>query len=388
MQNKLTSYRLLTPGPVPLPTEVLNALAQPILHHRTPEFEAILQRVWAGLKWIFETEQQVMMLTSTGSGAMEAALVNTLSPGDSVLAVINGKFGERWADMAERFGAIVTRIQVPWGESVQIAQLQSELKKTGDYKALLVQAVETSTATQNPIFEIGQLLKNHPQCLFMVDAITGLGAMTLPMDQWGIDVMVAGSQKAFMLPTGLSFIALSDKAWQAQKHAKMPRYYFDLELELKANKKGQTYFSSANSHTVALDVVFQRFIKRGKNLIKARCEILAEATRAAGQALGLKVYSKSPAVSVTALELPVSVDGQKLRDHLEKKYFVTFMGGQDQLQGKILRIGHLGYITDEDMRAGFTSLAESLKEFKMPGIQTPLVLDTLNHILARGPHAD
>ncbi|MGE3387205.1 MAG: alanine--glyoxylate aminotransferase family protein [Bdellovibrionales bacterium] len=388
MSNALLPYRLLTPGPVPLAPEVLRALSEPVRHHRTPEFEAVLQRVWFGLKWIFQTQQDVMTLTCTGSGAMEAALVNTLSPGDEIICTVIGKFGERWADMGERFGLKVHRLSVPWGRAVDLAELEQELKKYPAIKAVLLQAVETSTATMNPVREIAALVKQKSQALVMVDAITGLGAMDLAMDDWGLDVVVAGSQKAFMLPTGLAFIALSEKAWNANKTAKLPRYYFDLAAEKKANQKGQTYFSSANSHLVALDVVFERFQKMGQRLLRKRCELLAEATRAGGEALGLSVYSRSPAPSVTALIVPDKVDGVKLRDHLEKQYNVTVMGGQDQLLGKILRIGHLGYITDEDLIQGMDLLAQSLKDLGYTGLQRTLSQSTIKTILARGPGAN
>lgn len=383
------SYRLLTPGPVPLPEEVLQALARPVLHHRTPEFEALLSRVWQGLKPMFETTEPVMVLTSTGSGAMEAALVNTLSAGDEILVINAGKFGERWAEMAQRFGVIVQQLKVNWGEPVDLPSLQNLLSEKKNLKAVLLQAVETSTATMNPVREVTELVRQfHENALVMVDAITGLGAMELKMDEWGLDVVVAGSQKALMLPTGLSFIALSKRAWAACKQAKLARYYFDLERELKANQKGQTYFSSANSLLVALDVVLTRFQKLGLSRLQKRCAILAEATRAAGEVMGLQVFSKSPSPSVTALLVPGGIDGVKLRDHLEQTHHVTMMGGQDQLQGKILRIGHLGYITDKDMQAGFRALGESLQELGIKNVAIEPALDRLNEVLSRGPGAD
>ena len=387
MANSNLSYRLLTPGPVPLAPEILAALAQPVRHHRTPEFEAVLKRVWNGLKWFFQTVQPVLTLTSTGSGAMEAALVNTLSLNDEILCLITGKFGERWADMGERFGLKVHRLEVPWGQAVAPADLLQTLKKYPQTKAVLIQAVETSTATQNPIREVAALVRQHSQALLMVDAITGIGAMDLPMDKWGLDVVVAGSQKAFMLPTGLSFIALSERAWTAQKTAKLPRFYFDLGLELAANRKGQTYFSSANSHLMALDVVLQRFQKLGLETLRARCELLAKATREGGEVLGLEVFSSAPSPSVTALKIPTGRDGAQLRNHLESQYKVTVMGGQDSLSGKILRIGHLGYITDEDLLVGMKFLAQSMKDlgFTLTDGQIEQSQKIIGEILARGP---
>lgn len=366
-------YRLLTPGPVPLAPEVLKALSEPVRHHRTPEFQKILLRSLENLKWFFATSQPVMMLASTGSGAMEAALVNTLSPGDEILAVVMGKFGERWAEMAEHFGYKVRRLNVPWGESVNLEALKSELLKSKQVKAVLVQAVETSTATMSDVKEISKLVHEHSEALLLVDAITGLGAMPLPMDEWKLDVVVAGSQKALMLPTGLSFIALSPRAWERTKNARTPRYYFDLSQERKANEKGQTYFSSANSHVVALDVVLEKFKKQGLKALQARCALLAEATRESGKLLGLSVYSKSPAPSVTALQVPLAVDGARLRDHLEQTYNVTVMGGQDQLLGKILRIGHLGYITNDDAIGGMELLGRALNDLEVKANTTAAI---------------
>lgn len=385
MTKKTYPYRLLTPGPVPLAPEVLKALSEPVRHHRTPEFQKILLRSLENLKWFFATAQPVMMLAATGSGAMEAALVNTLSPGDEILVIVMGKFGERWAEMGEHFGMKVRRLNVPWGESVNLDTLKIELLKNKQLKAVLTQGVETSTATVADIKEISKLVHEHSEALLLVDAITGLGAMPLPMDEWKLDVVVAGSQKALMLPTGLSFIALSSRAWERTKNARTPRYYFDLSQERKANEKGQTYFSSANSHVVALDVVLEKFKKQNLKTLQARCALLAEATRESGKLLGFSVYSKSPAPSVTALQVPDSVDGAKLRDHLEQTYNVTVMGGQDQLAGKILRIGHLGYITDDDLTAGMELVAQSLNDLGYKVDAAP-ALKVLKATLAKGPH--
>lgn len=302
------------------------------------------------------------MLTSTGTGAMEAAAVNLLSPGDEVLVVVSGKFGERWSEMLKKFGAQVIALEVPWGEAVSIETLRITLTQHPKVKAVFSQAVETSTATVHPIKELARTVKEHSPALVVIDAITGLGAMELPMDEWGIDVLITGSQKALMLPTGLSFVALSKQAWECAKTAKMPRFYFDLWQERKANEKGQTYFSSANSHIVALDVALAQFQKVGLPSLIDRSRRLAEGTRAAGQILGFSTYSKCPAQSVTALQAPAKVNSTALRDHLEKRYNITVMGGQDQLSGKILRIGHLGYIQNQDMMALVQGLTSSLRD--------------------------
>jgi aspartate aminotransferase-like enzyme len=384
-------YRLLTPGPVPLPESVLSALAEPVRHHRTPEFMAIFARVSQGLKWFFSTRETVLVLTSTGTGAMEAALVNTLSPEDNVLCLISGKFGERWAEMAERFGLKVHRITALSGNSIDLDQLAQHLKKDIPYKAVLMQAVETSTATMNDVQEISKLVHAHTKALLMVDAITGLGAMELNMDDDGLDVVIGGSQKALMLPTGLSFIALSKRAWAQSQSARLPRYYFDLTEELKAQSKSSTHFSSANSHIVALDVVLKEFQKRGLNWLIGRTSGLAEATRHTASALGLKIFSKTPAGSVTAIEVPKGVDGVGLRNHLEQKYNVTVMGGQDELQGRILRLGHLGYITNEDAIQGMVLLTQSLLDLgckTLPANATALAQEEMRTHLSRVPQYD
>lgn len=391
MPTDFSIYRLLTPGPVPLAPQVLNALAQPMRHHRTPEFIKTLAEVWQGLKWFFHTEQPVLILNTCGSGAMEAALVNTLSADDEVLSVVSGKFGERWAEIAKIYKLHVHELSVPWGQAVNPEDVKAFLKKHPKIKAVLCQAVETSTATVHPIKELAQVIKENSSALFMVDAITGVGAMPLPMDKWGLDIVIAGSQKALMLPTGIAFIALSKQAWQANKTATLPRFYLDLANELKANSKGQTYFSSANSHIVALAAALAFFKTKGLPWVQGRCALLAEVTRKGGHGLGLEIYSQAPASSVTALLVPEKMDSTKIRDHLEAKYNITVMGGQDQLQGKILRIGHLGYIRNSDMFALFDGLGRTFIDLQMPQLtlnKVESVIALAEQLLKPGPHVD
>ncbi len=361
--NAKKPYRLLTPGPVPLHPDVEKILGEPMIHHRTPEFERVLRQVCEKLKETFATSQPVFMHTSTGSGAMESALVNTLSPGDEVLAVVSGKFGERWAEMARVYGLKVHILNVKWGEAVQVSELKATLEKHPNTQAVLTQACETSTATVHPIREIAALVRERPNTILIVDAITAVGAMPLEMDDWGLDVVIGGSQKAFMLPTGLSFIALSQKAWSKVETSRLPKFYFDLKAEKKSLAKGETHFSSAVPLIRALDVALNFLTGAEKMRTLTRIQSLAEATRKAAVHLGLKVYSQSPSPSVTALVVPTGVDSQKLRDHIESEYNLTLMGGQDQLKGKILRVGHLGYITDEDMFELFEILYHALRDF-------------------------
>ncbi|MEK6628982.1 MAG: alanine--glyoxylate aminotransferase family protein [Bdellovibrionota bacterium] len=353
---------LLAPGPVQLHPEVQKILAQAMIHHRTPEFDAILKRVLLNLKFFFQTENPVFMHTSTGSGGLESLLVNLLSKNDEVLAIVSGKFGERWADMAESFGAKVHRHQVSWGKAVSVSEIDSFLQKNKNIKLVLCQACETSTATMHDIKALGEMIAKTP-ALFLVDGITAVGAYEIKMDEWHIDGLVAGSQKAVMLPTGLSFVSLSKKAWKISEQANTPRFYFDLRKEFKANQNGETLFSSSVPLVKALDFILNRIQEIGLKKHFKQLKRRADFTREIAKQLKLSLYSSSPSDSVTALNVPANIDGVKLREHLEKKYFVTIMGGQDQAKGKIIRIGHMGYILDEHLTETMHRLAQALKDF-------------------------
>jgi aspartate aminotransferase-like enzyme len=352
-------YRLLAPGPVPVPPVVMRLMSERVLHHRTPEFVEVLHNVWARLSEVFATKQPVQILTGSGSAAMEAAVVNSLSPGDEALVVVSGKFGERWAEMCTTHGAETRRFDVEWGAELDLEKFSAALKPS--VKAVFTQVSETSTATVHPVREMVELVrKRAPQAVFAVDAITAVGCMPLPMDDWDLDIVVAGSQKAFMIPAGLSFIALSERAWKAQASSRMKKYYFDLAGEKKANAKGDSQFSIPTPLIVGLHEVLAQVHKRGLPHLWRRCEALSEATRIAGEMIGLTIYSRSPSPSVTALATPG--DSGKIRDWLEKERNITIMGGQDHLKGKILRVGHMGDVRNEDMVALFEGLCEALKK--------------------------
>jgi aspartate aminotransferase-like enzyme len=361
---------LLAPGPVNLHPEVRKILALPMIHHRTPEFDQILKRVLQNIKKVFQTSQEVYLLSATGSGGMECALINTLQAGDKVIAIVSGKFGERWAQMAQDFGGQVITLNVPWGEAVNTDAFEALLKLNPDTKLVLCQACETSTAVAHPIQKLGEILAKYDNCLFLVDAITALGAYALPMDEWEIDAIVGGSQKAFMLPTGMAFVSFSTKAWNKIETNPMPRYYFDMRKEKKANGNGETFFSSNVSIIRALDWVLNDIEK--KTLIRHFHEIQrrAQFTRDFGQRLGLTLYSKSPSESVTALQMPASIDGQKVRQHMEEQFGITIMGGQDQAKGKIIRVGHMGYIQDVELVNLVRALGLSLQQFDETFIST------------------
>ncbi len=375
-------YSLLAPGPVNLHPEVQKILAEPMIHHRTPEFDQILARSLAGLKKIFQTDESVYIQTSTGSGGMESLLVNTLSPGDEVLAVVSGKFGERWAQMAKVYGMKVTELKVEWGEAVKPEMIKKHLSANANTRAVLCQACETSTGVSHPIKEIAEICQQHPETMLLVDGITAMGAYPLPMDQWKIDGIVAGSQKAFMLPTGMSFISFSKKAWSFVEKSTLPKFYFDVRLEKKANQNGETFFSSSVPLIKSLDFVLKLILNKGLDQHFKEIHRRAEATRIFSQKLGFSLYAKSPSDSLTAISLPSSIDGQKLRLNLEKDYNLTIMGGQDQAKGKIVRIGHMGYIQDQEIRNSLEYLALSAQKLDAKFISTQKITETITELSA------
>jgi aspartate aminotransferase-like enzyme len=358
----MSNQILLAPGPVQLHPEVQKILSLPMIHHRTPEFDAILKSVLTNLKFLFQTKNPVFMFSCTGSGGMESLLINVLSPNDKVLAIVSGKFGERWADMAEAFGADVHRLNVEWGHAVNPDDVADFLAKNPDTEIVMTQACETSTGTAHNIFELGKII-SLTKALFLVDGITALGAYPLPMDEYFIDGLVAGSQKAVMLPTGMSFVSFSEKAWQKIPIAKCPKFYFNIQKEFEANKKGETFFSSNVPLTRALDFVLKKISELGLDKHYSQLRRRANYARAMAIELKLTLFSKSPSDSVTAMNLPKAIDGTKLREHFEIKYSLTVMGGQDQVKGKILRMGHMGYITDSDMHETTLRIGKGLIDF-------------------------
>lgn len=366
----LKKNNVLAPGPVNLHPKVREALALEMIHHRTPEFDEILKSVLARLKNVFSTHQDCFILTSTGSGGMECLLVNTLSPGDLVLGIDSGKFGERWCEMVKTFGGNLIELKVPWGETVNPEQIKSALEQNPQIRVVLCQACETSTGVKHPIEEIGKIIHQFPNTLFLVDGITALGAYPIKMEAWHIDGLVGGSQKAFMLPTGLCLLSFSKKAWAVIEKNPQPRFYFDIRKERTANQKGETFFSSNVTLIRALDVVLRIFEEQGLETLYAEIQKRAEFTRKFTQKLGLSLYAKVPSESLTAVKTPPHLDSSKIRLALEQKFGTTIMGGQDEARGKILRIGHMGYITSDQMVQLIldlsTVLAESDQQLVLP----------------------
>jgi aspartate aminotransferase-like enzyme len=364
MQGKADNhydYTLMAPGPVNLHPKVREILSEPMIHHRTPEFDKILAQALKRLKSVFQTQEPVYIISSTGSGGMESLLVNTLSPGDKILVVNSGKFGERWIEMARAFGVDVEEIKVAWGEAVSTSVISEKLNASS-YQAVLTQACETSTGVLHPIQKIGQLIKNHSGTLFLVDAITALGAVNMPMDEWHIDGLVGGSQKAFMLPTGMSFVSFSKKAQARFASSKIPKFYLDIKKEVAANAKGETFFSSNVTLIKALNYVLEEIETTGLPTLFKSILRRSDFTAQMIQILGLTSYAKVKSPSLTAVALPASIDGQKLRETLETDFNITVMGGQDQAKGKIIRIGHMGFIQDKDLIQLASGLFHSLEK--------------------------
>jgi aspartate aminotransferase-like enzyme len=354
---------LFSPGPTMLPPGVLLKMAEPIMHHREPEFEKIFAEIREGLKYLFQTKNEVLIFTSSGTGAMEGAVSNVLSRGDKALVVRGGKFGERWGEICKAYGIGVVPIDVDWGKAVDPKQIQKALESNPSIRAIYTQASETSTGAKHPIREIAEIVKKYEEVILVVDAITGIGVFNLPMDEWGIDVLISGSQKALMLPPGLAFAALSDKAWRFVDRSDLPKYYFDFKKELKSAQKNQNSFTPAISLFVGLRESLHLIRKEGLEGIFQRHEKLAEATRAAVKALGLGLFAPdSPSNALTAVKVPEGIQGGKLKNLFFEKFGITVAGGQDQAKGKIIRIAHLGYYERLDMVMVISALEMLLKE--------------------------
>jgi aspartate aminotransferase-like enzyme len=360
----MKKFRLLTPGPTTIPEKVLAKFSEPIMHHRTTLFEKDFKEFQDLLQWLFETKQLVLTLTATGTGAMEATVANLFSPLDEVIVVNAGKFGERWTKICKAFGVTVHEIYVDRGKAVELAVVEQTLQKNPKVKAVLFQASETSTGARMPIQEIATLCKKQ-QVLSVCDGITAVGIFPLPMDAWGIDVLLTGSQKALMLPPGLGFIALSEKAWQQVEESKLPKFYFDLKAEKKSQAKQQTAWTPAISLIQGGVVSLRMLHEEGREKLFHNHELLAAATRAAATALGLELFSQSPSPVLTTVKVPANFtveQGKKIQKIMQEKHGVIVMGGQDELEGKILRLSHFGYCDIFDITTGIAALELTLAE--------------------------
>jgi len=357
--------RLFTPGPTPLPEEVRLGQAREIVHHRGKEFAEIFKEVRQGLKYVFQTKEEVFVFTASGTGAMEAAIANLLSSGDRVLVIKGGKFGERWAEIATAFDVQVIPLDVKWGSAPDPGLIKKKLTAHPEIKAVFTQLVETSTGVVYDIKATAEAVR-PTEAILVVDAISGLGAQFFPTDEWGIDVVIGGSQKALMIPPGLAFVTLSPKVWSFVENSHIPRYYWDFKKVRKALDKNQTPYTPAVSLICALRESLSLIKKEGWENVLARHARLAEATRKAALALGLKIFSKVPSNVVTAIKVPPGIDANELRTIMRDGYGVQVARGQEKLRGKIIRIAHLGWMDRSDMVAAISSLEMSLSKLGYP----------------------
>ena len=346
----LRKNRLFTPGPTPLLPSAQIAMASYGMHHRTADFRALFTRVLTDLKEFIGTKNDVLVLTSSGTGFMEASISNLTSPGDKVLVLTAGKFGERWISLAKAFGCAVDTVAAPYGETFSLDSIRAKL--TPDIRAVYLQATESSTGARHDVESIAKLVRQSvPEALLIVDAITGLGTTRLDIDVWGVDVLIGGSQKALMIPPGLAYGAVSERAWQRMETTKSPRYYFDLRKERKAAAKAETSYTPATSLFAGLASALDHLrqtgdgnLAKGRDALIANAELCAAMTRAGVEALGLKLFAPSaPAAALTAVAAPEAVDSTAICKHFRDQFGAVVANGQAEMKGQLFRIAHIGY---------------------------------------------
>lgn len=355
---------LLTPGPTPVPESVRQVLGQPIIHHRTPQYRDIFAAVSDKLKKVFLTAHPVYTLAGSGTLAMETALVNFHCLGDEILVVDGGKFGERYTEIANAYGLKPTVLKVTWGQGVDPEEVRKALQANPKIKSVCVQLCETSTAVLHDIQALGKITAAS-EVLLIVDAISGLGADRLETDQWGVDLVIAGSQKALMLPPGLAFLSVSPKARKRLESSNIPCFYTDLKLYEKGMKDWDTPFTPAVGLVIALEKALDMMLEQGMDQVFARCEKLAGYTRKKLQDIGLKIYSKAPSATLSAAYVPEGLNGEKLIKIMRDEKGVSMAGGQGELKGKVVRICHMGAITQSDLDEGMQVLQETLQEMSV-----------------------
>jgi aspartate aminotransferase-like enzyme len=362
----MKKYYLMAPGPTPVPSNVLLAMAQPMIHHRTPEYEALFIEVRAGLKRLFQTSQDVIPFTSSGTGALEAAVVNTLSAGDTVLVLRAGKFGERWDEICRTYGVRVIPLDAPFGQTVPAEVFEQALRAHPEAKAVLMQHSESSTGVLHDVRGIAAVTR-ATGAILIVDAVSSLGIADLRMDEWGVDAVVAGSQKGLMLPPGLSFCALSEKAWGHVKASRLPKYYFDIATERKFVARNECRFTPAVSIFVGLREVLKMIEAETLPGVFRRHERLARATRGGVEALGLELFAKaSPSPALTAVVAPRGVDSEAVLSTYSTSHNITIAGGQGEMKGQVFRLGHMGYVADFDVITALAALEQVLGELGHP----------------------
>jgi aspartate aminotransferase-like enzyme len=349
--------RLFTPGPTPLLLEAQARALTATLHHRTEAFRQLMRESLEGLRYFFNTQSDVLIFTSSGTGAMEGAVANLLSPGERLLVGTAGKFGERWLELAKVYGVEAVKVEAPYGHPLSIQEMQKRLESEGPFRAVFVQATETSTAVSHDVKALGAVVRNYPETCLVVDAITGLGTTELCPDEWGLDVVIGGSQKALMIPPGLAFASVSEKAWKLIEKSRLPRYYFDFAKERKNLAKGEASYTPATTLVVSLHAALGYIRQLGRENLIANAALLAEATRESAQALGLKLFAAaSPANAVTAVCAPEGMDSGAIVKEMRARFGAIVANGQGSMKGKIFRLAHLGYYDVADLFAVVAAL--------------------------------
>ncbi|MDI6710806.1 MAG: alanine--glyoxylate aminotransferase family protein [Bacillota bacterium] len=360
--------RLMIPGPTPVPPEVSEAMARPMIGHRSKDFAAVIERLTGKLRQVLQTKNEVFILTGSGTGGLEAAVANTVNPGDRVLALVGGKFGERFRDLAGIYGAEVIELAFEWGRSYDLEQVRARLTADPEIKAVLATQNETSTGVTNDIAALAALVREH-RAILCVDAVSGLGGIELKTDEWGVDIVVTASQKALMTPPGLAVISVSEKAWARVAQCRSPRYYFSLEAARKSLAKWNTAYTPAVSLFFGLEAALDLMLAEGMENVYARHRLLGRAARAGVKALGLELLPVEEAVCspvVTAVKAPAGINADDLRKLLLDRYNVLFAGGQAQLKGKVFRIAHMGYADRLDVLAALAALEMGLAALGIP----------------------
>ena len=362
----MKKYQLMAPGPTPVPSQVLLAMAQPMIHHRTPGYEMLFREVREGLKRLVQTRQDVLVPACTGTGAMEAAAANTLSAGDRVIVVNAGAFAQRWLAICKAYGLSVFELAAPHGETVAPERIAQALRENTDVKAVLVQHSESSTGVLHDVRAYAQVTRGTGAIL-IVDAVSSLGIADLPMDAWEIDVVVSASQKGLMLPPGLGLLAFSDKAWAAAARSTLPKYYLDLTEERKYAARNEARFTPAVSIMVGLREVLRMIEAEGLQNVVRRHDRLSRATRAGAEALGLTLFPKTTASpALTAVQVPAGLDADRVVERFAASHNITIDGGRGPTKGKIFRIGHMGYVDDFDVTSALAALEQVLHELGQP----------------------
>jgi aspartate aminotransferase-like enzyme len=384
MQDKLT---LMIPGPTPVPETVLQALGRHPIGHRSADFQKIVKRTTEQLQWLHQTKHEVLVITGSGTAAMEAGIVNTLSRGDRVICGDNGKFGERWVKVAKAYGLDVQVIKAPWGQPLDPETFRDALEAdtAKAIKAVILTHSETSTGVINDLQTIAAHVRAHGTALTIADCVTSLGATDVPMDDWGVDVIGSGSQKGYMMPPGLSFVAMGPRAWQAYERSDLPKFYLDLGKYRKAAADNSNPFTPAINLYFALEAALEMMEKEGLKSIFARHARHQRATSAAMKAIGLPLYAAeghgSPAITAVA---PEGIDAESLRKEVKNRFDILLAGGQDHLKGHVFRIGHLGFVADRDILTAVAAIEATLQDLGLGKVTTGAGVAAAAAELAKG----